>query len=204
MVNLRKKYYGDPNLSNAKRPFKYQLDYFNNGKRVREVIKEIIVIPTDNRDIKKQKERIAQNIRSKLEIELGSRKVGLTSRQLQKANFIDYFQMQGEKKGVSTKVAWRNTYKHIINFHGKKLKFEDVSVAWLERFKDYLDSQISNNSVLTYMLKINTALNQAVKEKIILENPYKYIDKPKKEEKEMVYLVKEEIQELINTEFYDN
>ena len=44
-------------------------------------------------------------------------------------------------------------------------------------------------------------MNTAVKQKIIIDNPFKYIDKPKMEEKEMVYLTKEEVQEIINTEF---
>ncbi len=45
----------------------------------------------------------------------------------QKASFINYFETLTNKKSPNTKSAWDNTLNHIINFHGHKLKFEDVT-----------------------------------------------------------------------------
>ncbi|WP_417800243.1 tyrosine-type recombinase/integrase [Tenacibaculum sp.] len=204
-VNLRTKYLGNPKISKKNRAYKKQLDYTLNGKRVRETIKEVVFYPNDSKENRKQKERLINNIRSKLEIELGNAKHGLVSRQLQKANFISYFEKLGNKKEEKTKTAWDNTLKHIRKFQGRKITFENISSCWLENFIEYLKSKgLANNSILTYTNKINAALNQAVKEKIIVENPIKYIDRPKKEETEIVYLTKEEIQIIIDTDFWDN
>lgn len=203
-VNKRIKYIGDSSLSNRNRPYRIQLDYILNGKRVRETIKDTTFHPNDSKETKKEKERIIERIKSQLEIELGNAKNGLVSRQLQKANFIQYFETLGSKKEPNTKIAWDNTLKHLIAFQGKKISFENITVKWLENFLNHLKKDLSNNSVFTYFKKINAALNQAVKEKIITENPCKYINGPKKEETEIVFLTKDELQKVINTDFFDN
>ncbi len=204
-VNLRNKYLGNSKLSNRNRPFKCQLDYILNGKRVRETIKDVTFEPSDTKEERKQKERIVNRIKSQLEIELGNSKNGLVSRQLQKANFIEYFKNLSNKKSEQTKTAWDNTYKHLIEFQGKKITFENISINWIEKFIEHLKKEgLSNNSIVTYFNKINATLNQAVKEKIITENPVRYIERPKKEETEIVFLSKEEITKIINTEFFDN
>lgn len=203
MVRLRKKYYGNPNHNKNNRPYKYQLDYVQNGKRIREVIQDILVHPFDDKYIKKDKDRIAQNHRSKLEIELATCKAGMISRQLKKSNFIDFFKIEVERKNGSTKVGWRNVLCHIVLYQGKFIKFEDVTVSWLEGFQVYLLGKMENNSALTYMAKVSAALNEAVKQKIIFENPIRSINTLKMEEKEIKFLVKSEIQKIINTEFYN-
>tara|TARA_R110001592_G_scaffold121046_2_gene326058 strand:+ start:87 stop:1148 length:1062 start_codon:yes stop_codon:yes gene_type:complete len=203
MVRLRKKYYGNENLKKNNRPYKYQLDYVQNGKRIREVIKDILVHPTDEREIRKDKEKIAQTHRSKLEIELATRKSGMISRQLNNTNFVEFFEVQLERKNDSTKVVWENTLNHIKGYHGNRLKFEDLTSNWIEGFQSYLLERVSNNSALTYISKVNATLNVAVKQKIIFENPYKFITTLKNQEKEKVFLVKEEIQKIIDTEFYN-
>lgn len=203
-VNLRKRYIGNEKLNKRNRPYRFQLDYVLNGKRVREMVKDITFEPTDTKEEKKQKDRIVHRIKSQLEIELGNSKNGLVSRHLQKSSFIDYFKKLTEKKSTNTKVAWGNTLKHIIKFNGNKLTFEDVSENWLEKFLEYLENHLATNSVLTYYNKVNATLNQAVKDKIIIENPSKYIHRPRKEEKEMSFLNETEIQEIINTYFYNS
>lgn len=204
-VNARIKYLGDSKLTKRNRPYRIQLDYLINGKRIRETIKETTFYPSDSRDTKKEKDRIVDRIKSQLEIELGNTKNGLVSRQLQKANFIQYFEELGNKKGSNTKTAWDNTLKHLISFQGKKISFENITAKWLEDFLNYLIKEdLANNTIFTYFNKITATLNQAVKEKIIVENPAKYITKPKKKETEILFLKKEEIQKIIETDFFDN
>lgn len=204
-VNLRIKYVGDKRKSPKNRTYKKQLDYSVNGKRVRETIKDVIFYPTDSKEDKKQKERLVENIRAKLEIELANTRNGLVSRQLQKANFIEYFEKLGNKKSEKTKTAWDNTLKHLIEFQGKILTFENISTKWFENFIEHLKSKgLSNNSIITYTNKLNATLNQAIKEKIIVENPLKYANRPKKEDTEIVFLTSEEVQKIINTEFWDS
>lgn len=203
-VNLRKKYGGNKEVSNKNRPYRYQLDYYHNGKRIRETISKIEFLPTDTKEQRQQKTRIIDDTKAKLEIELANQSSGLVSRQLKKASFIEYFESLTKKKSPNTQGVWETTLKHIIDFHGKKLKFEDITERWLEKFSNNLLAKVSQNSAITYLQKINAALNQAVKQKIIVENPFRFVSKPKKVEKEMVYLTKNEVQEIIGTDFFDN
>ncbi|PVW12165.1 tyrosine-type recombinase/integrase [Marixanthomonas spongiae] len=203
-INLRKKYYGKSEVSKKNRPYRFQLDYYYGGKRIRETIKDVEFLPSDTKDIRKQKQSIVNKIKADLEIDLANQSNGIISRKLKKASFLDYFNELAEKKNPNTKSTWNNALKHIIEFHGPKLKFEDVTERWLEKFSQYLQSNLSQNSARTYFQKVRTALNQAVKHKIILNNPTRFIDSPKKEEKEMVFLKKEEVQEIIQTDFFDN
>jgi len=204
-VNIRLKYNGNPNLTKRNRPYKAQLDYILNGKRKRDIIKDITFYPDDTKEIKKEKERIVEKIRSQLEIELGNTNNGMVSRQLQKGNFITYFEKLGNNKKGNTKSTWDNTLKHLYEFQGNKINFEDISTVWLENFIKFLkNKELANNSIITYLNKINAALNQAVKEKIIFENSLKHINKPKKEETDIVYLLEDEIQKIIDTKFWDN
>lgn len=203
-VNLRKKYGGKKEVSNKNRPYRFQLDYYHNGKRIRETISAIEFLPTDTKEQRQQKTRIINKTKADLEIELANQSSGLVSRQLKKASFINYFESLTKKKSPNTRGTWETTLKHIEDFQGKKLKFEDVTERWLEKFSSYLLNEVSQNSAITYLQKVNAALNLAVKQKIIVENPYKFISKPKKEEKEMVFLTKDEVQKIINTPFFDD
>ncbi len=105
-VNTRIKYTGDKKLSKRNRAYKIQLDYMVNGKRVRDTVKkDVVFYPTDSKEERKEKERIIDRIKAQLEIELGNTKNGLVSRQLQKANFIDYFKTITNKKDKNTKTS---------------------------------------------------------------------------------------------------
>ncbi|WP_139958353.1 tyrosine-type recombinase/integrase [Flavicella sediminum] len=204
-VNLRIRYIGNKSLSKKNRPYKKQLDYISDGKRARETVKDITYYPTDSKEEKKQKDRIVETVRAKLEIELGNKKNGLVSRQLQKANFILYFENFGNTKDGNTKSTWDTTLKHLVEFQGKRLTFENISKNWIENFIIHLKEQnLSNNSIVTYINKINATLNKAIKDNIIVENPMRYIERPKKEETEIVYLTKKEIQKVNDTPFWDN
>ncbi len=44
-VNLRKKYYGKKEVSKKNRPYRFQLDYSHQGKRLRETIKDVEFLP---------------------------------------------------------------------------------------------------------------------------------------------------------------
>ena len=55
-VNLRKKYYGKKEVSKKNRTYRYQLDFYHNGKRIRETIKEVEFLPTDTQKQRVQKQ----------------------------------------------------------------------------------------------------------------------------------------------------
>jgi len=63
-VNIRTKYLGNSKLSKRNRLYKYQLDYIINGKRVRETIKHVEFLPSDTKDVRKQKQIIINKIKA--------------------------------------------------------------------------------------------------------------------------------------------
>ena len=64
-VNIRVKYLGDSNLSKRNRPYRVQLDYYLNGKRKRETIKDVTFNPNEKKEVRNEKNRIVENIRAK-------------------------------------------------------------------------------------------------------------------------------------------
>ncbi|WP_394330437.1 Arm DNA-binding domain-containing protein [Gaetbulibacter saemankumensis] len=131
-VNLRKKYSKHSGTSKKNSPYKFQLDFYHNGKRMREVISDVEFLPTDTKEQREQKKRIVDKIKADLEIELANKSTGLLSRELKMASFINFFKEQAKKKSPNTKVAWDNTLNYIIELHGNKLKFVDITENWLE------------------------------------------------------------------------
>lgn len=108
-VNLRKKYGGNKKLTKKNRPYRYQLDYYHKGKRIRETIADVEFLPTDNKEVTKHKKKILDKIKADLEIDLANQSNGIISRQLKKANFILYFEELSKKKNPNTKTTWDNT-----------------------------------------------------------------------------------------------
>jgi hypothetical protein len=123
-VNLRKKYYGKKEVSKKNRTYRYQLDFYHNGKRIRETIKEVEFLPTDTKKQRVQKRSIVNKIKADLEIELGNQSVGLISRQLKKASFIKYFETLPKKKNPNTKSTWETT--QIILQKAEKALLDDL------------------------------------------------------------------------------
>jgi hypothetical protein len=48
-VNLRKKYYCKKEVSKKNWTYRYQLDFYHNGKRIRKTIKEVEFLPSDTK-----------------------------------------------------------------------------------------------------------------------------------------------------------
>jgi len=115
-----------------------------------------------------------------------------------RANFLEYFEVLASRKPKGEK-AWWNTLKHLRKFTGKQhIPIKAVSETFCEDFKDYLLKQVSPNTAHTYFSKLKAALNRAVKEKIIRDNPAVGIS-IKKQEIERTFLLFEEIERLAIT-----
>ena len=51
-VNLRKKYYGKKEVSKKNRPYRFQLEYSQQGKHIRETIKDVEFLTADTKEIR--------------------------------------------------------------------------------------------------------------------------------------------------------
>jgi len=107
---------------------------------------------------------------------------------------------------------WLSTYKHIVGFLNKnynpdKFKLSEVDDDFVKKFKNYLDTeeltksgvQLSNNSKLSYLMKLRACIREAFNNKLIDDNPFNRIKGFKVEDVKREYLTIEEIQSLANT-----
>lgn len=192
-VSIRRK-----KLKNNKsgRTFSLYLDIYHKGGRREYEFLDLYLMKNDkifNSEIMD----FAKQIRSKREIEIISGKYNLIPKFKQKASFIKYFEKITTKKNDD---VWRCTLKHLKDFSkGRDVSFEILDKKWVEDFRDYLVSKVSNNSGYVYFSKVIASLNLAVKDRILLTNPTDEIEKidNKKDSVRFSYLSIEEIQTLI-------
>ena len=103
-----------------------------------------------------------------------------------------------------TEKAWRNTLKHLKDYTGGHIRFVAVTDVWLEEFKSYILTKVSQNTARSYFSKVKTALRRAVKDKIIVTNPADLVDQIKEQDIERIFLTFEEVQKLAQTPCRDH
>jgi len=184
-VKLRKK-----KLANG--DFSLYLDIYQNGKRDYEFLNLRL---TKDRPSNKETLKLAENIKAKRQLEIQSSEHGFIPYFKKKANFVDYFSKLTNDKPTAEK-AWKNTLVHLKNYTGGHTQFSAITDGWLEQFKSYLLTIVSQNTAHTYFSKIKAALNQAVKDKIIIQNPGNLVAQVKKQDIEQSFLTFDELQLL--------
>lgn len=172
------------------------LDLWLDDQRHYEFLKLFIVGRNDTATQDRETLRLAAAIRDKKEIELLQQQTGFELASVkEKANFIDYLENLAEKRGHQN---WYSGLKHLKDFAGHKLTFKQIDRKFCEDFRDYLLANLSVNSSYTYFAKIKTALNVAIKEGIIKENPAAKVT-IKKRDSDREFLSLEEIKQITNT-----
>ncbi|MCX6141997.1 MAG: site-specific integrase [Ignavibacteriales bacterium] len=122
-----------------------------------------------NRETLKQAEEIA----AKRQLDFQADQHGLSGTHKRKASFIKYLHTQAdERTKPNTKASWECAIGHFADFAGEGIVFGNVTPQLLDNFKSYLLNHVkSPNSAHTYLSRIKTALNQAVKDNILPRNP---------------------------------
>jgi site-specific recombinase XerD len=180
------------------RSFSLYLDLFQNGKREYQFLKLYLSGKKTNHQSDQETLKLALEIRDKKELELFQNDHDFElSNYKRKANFIEYFNTLKNSKPEPAK-PWKNTYNYLKSFTDNRLTFNEIDKKWCERFKEYLLKHISPNTAHTYFSILKAALNQAIKDDIIKENPARFIH-VKKEDVEREFLTHDEIKTLIDT-----
>jgi len=184
-VKLREKKKANGNIT-------LYLDIYHRGKREYEFLNLWL---TKNRESNKEVMRLAEDIRSKRQLELSASNYQITPHFKSKVNYIEYFtnMSKGNIRG------WKSTLIHLRNFSGDTLFFSAIDEKWLVSFQKYLLNVVSKNSAQTYFNKIKASLNRAKRDKLIPTNPAENIDNIKGEEVERVYFTYDEIKKLSDT-----
>jgi len=184
-IKIRKK-------KKANGDYSLYLDVYTGGKRQYEFLNLYL---TKNKDLNKQNLELAENIRAKRLLELANSEQGFIAGYKKKYNFVEYYVKLATAKPEAEK-AWRNTAKHLRDFTGGKIPFKSISEDWLNEFRNYLTAKVANNTAHTYFSKIKAALRQAVKDKMIVNNPGDFVKNVKKKESDRAYLSIDEIERL--------
>lgn len=157
----------------------------------------------------KQQIELAETIKSKRITEIANGTYGFTNKSKQDANFIDFVRdLQSKKDTKSNEGSWKGYIKHLLIFADENLTFNLIDVQFCKDFKQYLEKKatktdgkkISSGTAQSYYTKLRTSLNEAVKKKIIPNNPAKEIEIPKAVTKKREYLTLDELKALQKAE----
>lgn len=191
-VSIREKLLSDGRVSLI-------LDYRLNGQRIKQTLK-IYVNPKDaksrnfiQRNAYEEAYRSAELLKNQVENRLIKQEHDLPTAYDKRASFVAYFNRLAAPRNYN----WQSVAKHLERFTKGQLAFGNVTEEWLVRFQDYLRVRIQDVTVCSYMGIITTALNQAVREKLIPINPILNVRRVRGEEKPPKYLTKEQVQHLL-------
>jgi len=194
---LRRKGSGKPRYS-------LYLDiYYAKRKRKKEFL-GIYLEPQDDKTYRQDKLKLAENIKAKRMIELTNEEFGFPSKDKQKQNFVEYFEVQMNKRLGNSKTVWLNAYKYLLQYTKGNVPFANIDKNWLEGFVTLLLNSVSPSSSSTYFAKIKCALNESVRDRILAQSPADSVKSIKVPQKEKEFLIIDEIQKIADTPFYQN
>ena len=152
----------------------FYLDIYHNKKRWYEFL-EIRINKGRLSQQDKDKKRFAQEIRSKRENELIVKENGLVDKEKRKADFIAWLEKYNIDRNLHN-THNKSTVKHLKDFLNEKpLPFSTITPEWIKDFTRYMLTKVSNNTAFDYQRDMFTALEDAVRQDIILLNPFRKI-----------------------------
>lgn len=192
------------------------LDIYINGKRSYEYLNLYLVPEKTRADREKNKEtlRLADAVRAKRVVEFQRGRFGFGKESRLDTDFLEYFRMLCEKRRQNPTSSgnwkvWSSVLKHLEAYCRQGLTFRDVTPAFVQGFKDYLDKTarvragssedrkpLSGSSKKAYFDKFRACVNQALNDGIIQINPLRGIKSFKSVERERVYLTLDEVRAM--------
>ena len=131
---------------------------------------------------------------------------GFLDRSKGQESFLDYFKMRMNES--TNKANWKAAYKHFKSYAGGECRFCDLSVAYCQKFLDYMlsdkckrnDKLMMSTTANNHFVKLKAALRMAYEDGHIKENIAKKLVKAKGHGNKRQYLTKEELFALSKAE----
>ena len=192
------------------------LDIYVNGKRSYEFLK-LYLIPETNPQAKVQNEntmRAANTIKLNRILEITNNKAGLKNTSIRAKILLkdrmQTFRQAHEQKGVKDQKLIHNTV-HALTAYNINVAMRDVNRDYIIGLTNFLRNdyrsprgkKLKDYSVINYLGCLRNALNMAVREDVIADNPIMKLsaqDKVKAPESQREYLTVEEDQQLEATD----
>ena len=192
------------------------LDIYVNGKRCYEFLK-LYLIPETNPQAKVQNEntmRAANTIKLNRILEITNNKAGLKNTSIRAKmllkDWMETFRQAQEQKGVKDQKLIHNTV-HALTAYNINVTMRDVNRDYIIGLTNFLRNdyrsprgkKLKDYSIINYLGCLRNALNMAVREDVIADNPIMKLsaqDKVKAPESQREYLTVEEVQQLEATD----
>ena len=205
------------------------LDYYNNGKRQYDFLKMYLVPETSPIDKAQNTEmlKLANSIKSAKIVELQNAANGFKFSNIkQKARLIDYLQALSADKQQSAGNVTKGQHqvyniliKRLKEYSGEHTTFKQVTKEYCSGFVEYLNTAqnrvyrkgfsetftsglLSENTKYGYIKTLNVALNRAVRDGILPNNPLTMLprqERPKRQLDNREYLTIDEVKQLAKT-----
>jgi integrase len=170
------------------------LDIYSNGRRSYEFLDLRL---NGDRDLDKERLRLAEVVRAQRELEVFAGKHGLVPDHRGRVLLLDYGREIAH--GKHPKVQMIKSLVYLEQFD-KTIQLRAVDDRFLARYQDYLaDSGLSPTTASLYFSALISLLNQAVVDKLIPQNPAKFVKRLKVQENIREYLSIEDVQALAQT-----
>lgn len=212
----------------SKGGYSLYLDIYQNGKRTYEFLKLYLVPETDEAAAAQNQNtiKVANAIKAKRVIEIANGKAGIAKdATLGKMLLMDWLEeyRQGKlqnENGKNTASSIEMLKRHIAIYNGgRAVMMQDVDEAYCKGFIMYLSNKacgvfgknkvegkrICKHTASNYFVHLASALNEAVRRKIIASNPAKYLSKEDKKpikypKPQRGYLTVDEVKAMIATD----
>ena len=192
------------------------LDIYVTGKRSYEFL-QLYLIPATNPQANVQNEntmRAANTIKLNRILEITNNKAGLKNTSIRAKillkDWMETFRQAQEQKGVKDQKLIHNTV-HALTAYNINVAMRDVNRDYIIGLTNFLRNdyrsprgkKLKDYSVINYLGCLRNALNMAVREDVIADNPIMKLsaqDKVKAPESQREYLTVEEVQQLEATD----
>jgi len=175
--------------------FSLYLDIYHKGKRVYEYLNLYL---TADREQNKETKQLAKRIRTQREIELQNDLHGFTFEAKLKTDVRKWITKTYEgNKNYLAIIA------HLKAYSPGTLTFQNITPRYCEGFKEYLSRNVSDSSARQYFALFKAAINRAVKQNIIRQNPARNTTAPRPKEKVREFLTIEEVSTLAGTDCHN-
>ncbi len=145
-----------------------------------------------------EEKRAAEAIRDQRKLDHFYSSNNIPNKNKSKLNLVEYYHKKVLDRPPG-RPAWTNSYLKLKTFANDCIRFNEVSSEWLENYKKFLLSEVSQNTAHHYFSNLSTVFNEAVKEGIIDINPCRKVKYIAMKEVKREYLDEDEIKRLINT-----
>lgn len=155
------------------------------------------------REFNKETLSLGEFIRAKRQLDIQSNRFDFLSDSKRKANFLDFFAQEGEKRRGS--YNWKMSIRYFIEFVGPVIPFTNLNETLCEEYADYLLSapgigrakrKIKTNTAVSYFAKFKSTLKEAYKKGLLTSDLGRIVESITPEETHREFLFMEELERL--------